>query len=335
LLNSRHKSQSLTPALLASVAFCERFSLSRRRLLHGTGLEPIDLHNSQLAISFEQQRRLFKTISQLRPEPDSAFILAEHLLYEQANLLASLSNSNRLGQALRILNAHCFRYSPLMLAQSFITAQRVEIYYSPMFDIPSAHSQFMAEFQSYLLAHTLKRLTGHWVKSWFNFSHARPKNVMEYEQRLGTRLQFNQPAFSVVFEKKWLNFKFSEVNTWRARRVISEYQKRDDGLPTTPQLIMQLIRNERFSNLEQVADLLGMSKATVKRKLSDYGLSFQGLHDSVRKHQALHWLQQPGYSNEQVAEYLQYSDVTNFRRAVKRWTGYTPSQIKQLLVSWT
>ena len=38
-----------------------------------------------------------------------------------------------------------------------------------------------------------------------------------------------------------------------------------------------------------------------------------------------------GYSNEEVAAYLQFNDSTNFRRSFKRWTGLSPSALRQLL----
>jgi len=34
-------------------------------------------------------------------------------------------------------------------------------------------------------------------------------------------------------------------------------------------------------------------------------------------------------NNEQVAAHLHFNDITNFRRAFKRWTGLTPSDSRQ------
>lgn len=38
-----------------------------------------------------------------------------------------------------------------------------------------------------------------------------------------------------------------------------------------------------------------------------------------------------GYSNEEVAEYLRFTDATNFRRSFKRCTGLVPSAVRDLL----
>ena len=55
--------------------------------------------------------------------------------------------------------------------------------------------------------------------------------------------------------------------------------------------------------------------------------------DRVHKHVALYLYQIKGWSNEAVAEYLNFNDPANFRRSFKRWTGSTPTLIRQLLGS--
>ena len=85
------------------------------------------------------------------------------------------------------------------------------------------------------------------------------------------------------------------------------------------------------TNLEQVAQAFEMSPATLKRKLHKHGTHFQEQLDLVRKHVALYLYQAKGYSNEDVAAYLRFHDTTNFRRSFKRWTGFAPSALLQLL----
>ena len=76
-----------------------------------------------------------------------------------------------------------------------------------------------------------------------------------------------------------------------------------------------------------------MSPATLKRKLSKHHSGYQQQVDRVHKHVALYLYQIKGWSNEAVAEYLNFNDPANFRRSFKRWTGSTPSLIRQLLGS--
>ncbi len=84
-------------------------------------------------------------------------------------------------------------------------------------------------------------------------------------------------------------------------------------------------------NLEKAAQAFDMSPATLKRKLHKHGTHFQEQLDLVRKHVALYLYQARGYSNDDVAGYLRFQDTTNFRRSFKRWTGFSPSALLQLL----
>lgn len=86
-------------------------------------------------------------------------------------------------------------------------------------------------------------------------------------------------------------------------------------------------------SLEQAAHTFAMSPATLKRKLQRHDTGFQQQVDRVRKHVALHLYQAKGWSNEQVAAYLNFNDAANFRRSFKRWTGSTPNLIRQLFSS--
>ena len=83
-------------------------------------------------------------------------------------------------------------------------------------------------------------------------------------------------------------------------------------------------------NLERAAQAFEMSPASLKRRLHKQGTGFQEQLDQVRKHVALYLYRMKGYSNEDVANYLRFNDTTNFRRAVKRWTGLAPSGLRRL-----
>ena len=87
-------------------------------------------------------------------------------------------------------------------------------------------------------------------------------------------------------------------------------------------------REEKPVTLTEIADDFDMSPATLKRKLHKHHTSFQQLLDDIRKQAAIHLITRHGMNNQEVASYLQFHDVRNFRRAFKRWTGVTPTGIK-------
>lgn len=80
-------------------------------------------------------------------------------------------------------------------------------------------------------------------------------------------------------------------------------------------------------SLEAVAERLAISRRTLQRTLRDHGTSFSSLVDDVRRARALALLRS-GAAVAEVAWLLGYSEPSPFVRAVKRWTGASPSALR-------
>lgn len=81
----------------------------------------------------------------------------------------------------------------------------------------------------------------------------------------------------------------------------------------------------QFPDMEAVAVELGMSSRTLRRKLEELATSFKGQLDDVRRQLAIEYLQNSHLHLEDIAALLGYTELTNFRRAFKLWTGHPPS----------
>ena len=79
-----------------------------------------------------------------------------------------------------------------------------------------------------------------------------------------------------------------------------------------------------FPPITDVAKQLHMSTRTVKRKLAEHGTTFSALRDDQRRQRALLLLDNRELSIGEVAQKLGYSELPNFTRAFKKWTGMTP-----------
>jgi len=82
--------------------------------------------------------------------------------------------------------------------------------------------------------------------------------------------------------------------------------------------------DEGFRGVEAVASDLHMSERTLKRQLALEGTTFTDILEDLRRQKAILLLDDPRQNQERIAEQLGYSDVANFNRAFKRWTGTTP-----------
>ena len=80
--------------------------------------------------------------------------------------------------------------------------------------------------------------------------------------------------------------------------------------------------------LADIAKLLDVSDRSLRRQLREQGISFRGLLDELRMQLAMKYLRTTRLANEDIALALGFSDATNFRRAFRRWTKKSPSEIR-------
>lgn len=91
-------------------------------------------------------------------------------------------------------------------------------------------------------------------------------------------------------------------------------------------LRQQFLEGDEVS-VSQAARKLGTSVRTFQRRLLIEGSSFHDVVDAVRRELACQLLARREHSVGDVAYTLQYSDVSAFIRAFRRWTGTTPGVI--------
>jgi AraC-like DNA-binding protein len=73
-----------------------------------------------------------------------------------------------------------------------------------------------------------------------------------------------------------------------------------------------------------VADRLGVSERTLRRRLAGEGTSYQRLLDEVRASLADELIGTGRLSVEEIAVRLGYAEASSFIAAHRRWTGETP-----------
>ncbi len=98
-----------------------------------------------------------------------------------------------------------------------------------------------------------------------------------------------------------------EDTATQVKRIISSYDSHFPGLP-------------------DIAKTLGISERTLRRKLSQEGISYREILDEIKKKRALDMLTLHNMSIDALAQALDYTESASFLRAFKRWTGLTPKQ---------
>ena len=82
-------------------------------------------------------------------------------------------------------------------------------------------------------------------------------------------------------------------------------------------------------NIDRVAYSVRMTTRTLQRRLSDAGLTYAHVLQSVRFEVAKQLLKDPHRKIGDIARTLGYSDNAHFTRAFQRWTGLSPRAFRR------
>ena len=92
--------------------------------------------------------------------------------------------------------------------------------------------------------------------------------------------------------------------------------------------LRRVLRTELLRNTcsaATVARLFSMHRRTMSRYLRTEGLAFRQVANEIRFEIACELLENTDMALSQVAAILQYSELSAFTRAFRRWSGRTPS----------
>lgn len=143
------------------------------------------------------------------------------------------------------------------------------------------------------------------------------------------RIRFGQPANRMVFAATLLDQPLVTADSLATQLARRECERElatvaDARLPGQVRSAITA-RGEGVRSLAEVARELRLSTRTIKRKLADHGTTFTAILEDVRRQRALLLLGDRALSIGEVATRLGYSELPNFTRAFRKWTGMTPA----------
>ncbi|TYL97788.1 AraC family transcriptional regulator [Bradyrhizobium rifense] len=150
---------------------------------------------------------------------------------------------------------------------------------------------------------------------------------------IGCPIRFSNGFNRIVFRSDWLDqaARLGNKTTYPmivalCDELLDELKLRVGIAGEIRVLLLRDIANP--PTLAAVATLLDISDRSLRRQLRQQGISFRGLLDELRSHLALKYLRTTKLANEDIALALGFSDAANFRRAFRRWTKKSPSEIR-------
>jgi AraC-like DNA-binding protein len=166
-----------------------------------------------------------------------------------------------------------------------------------------------------------------------NLAYSKARDFGLPADEIGCHISFSGRTNQIIFQSKWLNQAANLGNRTTYPMVVAlcddllqELKSRVGVAGEIRALLIRDIANP--PTLAAIAKLLEVSDRSLRRQLQEQGISFRGLLDELRMQIALKYLRTTKFANEDIALALGFSDAANFRRAFRRWTNKSPSEIR-------
>lgn len=183
----------------------------------------------------------------------------------------------------------------------------------------------------------LRRFTGVQINAiQVTFPHHKPTHTSAHAELFGTSdVRFGLPMVELVFPASVLELCHRSADPAllafmrRQAEALIERQGGADLLARVRHGLREALGGSDGSSLNSVARSLGMTGRTLQRRLATDGTQFSELLAHVRCERALELLQRPEANLDDIAERIGLADARSLRRALKRRTGRTPSDLRR------
>ena len=331
-----HPVRSLLPAL----GVMEELGFERQACLKGTGLLLSQLDSPDARMSLQQELAFYRNTLDLTGDQTIGLKLGEPYVPQRYGLF---------GYAL--LSAATFRHA-LSLAENFgrLTFSFFTLRYQVegsrtwfSFTEPPPIEQALIDLYldrdmsaarvdfSVILGEPLAFGELH----MHHDGHGRPGVYRDY---FGADIHFSAADSRFSFSSSLLDQPLPQSDPESSRHFQQQCQLLIAKLTTQGHFVdhvrmLVLARPGFFPDIDYVAEKMGMSTRTLRRRLKEENSSYRELLDEIRFGLAKEYLGNTNLSMEEICGLLGYSESGNFSHAFRRWSGQSPREWRQAAVS--
>ena len=163
------------------------------------------------------------------------------------------------------------------------------------------------------------------------FRHARPPHASLCDSLFSCETQYDARLDVMELDPALADMPLPQSNPdlldimcARLDRALAEMNRPLSAEAGTFQCIQSMLSAGALS-LKSVAEALGYSERTLRRRLSQEGTSFRSVLEAARKDACDVYIRERKKSIAEIAQALGYSEQSAFTRAFKKWYGSSPS----------
>ncbi len=170
-----------------------------------------------------------------------------------------------------------------------------------------------------------------------SFKHAPPEKLDDYAAAFNCPVMFNQPQNYIAYKTEDLNMRTAKADESINRFLVERVEEETKGIEFSANKIVVDVENlikdalpSGIPGVEQIGQLMGMSRRTLTRRLSESGLTYRHLIKKIQEEVSKDLLKNSSRSIAEIAFETGFSEQSAFSRAFKTWTSLSPTEFRRI-----
>lgn len=320
----------------------ESLGVDRQMILRQNNLSEQVLNDPLCRLSLVALMKVGQSIIHHTNEPALGLIAGQRSVLTALGYPGLLAmNASCLGESVAVLN----RFEPLASrcnrGQSSLDARLIK---------PRLNFYSIAPYNEYNLFVVDRVICGWYqVIEWLTgrsdlvasvqFEFDAPAYADQYQNYFNCPVKFGEECNSIQFAEKALDTPVVYHNPHLYSSLLDTCDQMLEAISQTETIGQQVQKalgsmlHEGNPSLGEVAEQLSLPPWTLRRRLSEQGLSFHEILEELRKDLAINYVKNLKLSLGEIAYSMGFSNASAFQRAFKRWTGMTAGDYRKKLSS--
>jgi len=314
--------------VLSSLDLIAEIGVNREEVLEGSGLTSKELANIDGFVSSSKVLKLVENIERVTGVEGTGLFFGSRLGYSHHGMLGVAAFSKgTLREAVDTL---------IGFAQSrFLGVEFSHLDYGEYSGVGVELNVPNEKFEIYLSEVIFSTLFRH-ISSLSNsdtsggkikFRHSKPSYHQLYKNLFGVEVEFDAGCYELLMKTEEFNkdLSFPGIETFESATQIVQNQMPVLQKTSLYEKVKSVVdRSESIPTIDAMADRFNVSVRTLRRKLSDRGITYKIMSNERKCALAEAYLSDGSRSISEIARQLDFSNASSFTKAFTKWKGVSP-----------
>jgi AraC-like DNA-binding protein len=169
-----------------------------------------------------------------------------------------------------------------------------------------------------------------------SFHHSPPQKLEDFTESFKCPILFNRSKNFIAYRTEDLNMRTAKADESINKFLVERVEEETEGIELGSNKIVFDVENlikdalpSGIPGVDQIGQIIGLSKRTLTRRLSENGVTFRDLIRKTQLEISKELLKNSTRSIAEIAFETGFSDQSAFSRAFKNWTNISPAEYRK------